>query len=116
MGAIAAWYGGPIGSSLVLQKNFRSLGNDSWRTVAQAVGQDGPVVVRLCYSTGVKGSTNDEYRLIQVPDPKLRLIDRKGPGPRTNPWVVWLDKASYLGTSAGVPPDTWNRGTYPICP
>ena len=118
-GTIAAWYGGPIGSSLVLQKHVRSLnvnGTFTWKTVATAVGQDGPVVVKLCYSTGVPTSTDDEYRLIQVADPKLRIIDRKGPGPRVNPWAVWIDKASYLGTLAKVPPDQWPLGAYPTCP
>ena len=110
-GAIAAWYGGPPGSSLVLQKHVHGPhGSDSWNTAAKVVGKGTPALSKLCYSTGNPLSTSEEYRLFQSADPK------RGINPRTFPWVVWLDKASYLGTSAVVTPDSRSLGKYPQCP
>ena len=109
--AIVAWYGGPLGSSLVLQKRvigFRGI--YVWVTVAKAAGKGPSTLSKLCYPTGLSRSTGDEYlyRLIQVAAPKRSLR------PRTSPWVVWLDKASYLGNTL-VQPDTWNPGIFQTC-
>ena len=118
-GAIAAWFGGPIGSSLVLQKYALDgpHGFYKWFTVATAAGKGRPSVSKLCYTTGgVSQSTDDAYRLqvVQVAAPKPVRGHR--PLARSDPWVVWIDKVSYLGTSAELHPDTWSPGRYPICP
>ena len=112
--AIAAWYGGPNGSSLVLQRHVMDFrGVYVWITVAKAAGRGPPSLSRLCYPAGFSRPIGDEfrdlYRLIQVAAPKPSLR------PRIYPWVVWLDKVSYLGTAV-VAPDTWNPGIYPTCP
>ena len=48
----------------------------------------------------------------QVAASQLSLADRKGPRPRTHPWVVWVDTASYLGPNRVLPQDV---GAYPAC-
>ena len=53
-----------------------------------------------------------------------RLLVDAPPKPRTTlpkkevklaPWVVWLDKASYLGRWGKLKGDTWSQGYYTHC-
>jgi len=124
-GVVLAWYGGPVGTGLVLQKRVYAnpamkIGHASWRTVASVAGKGNASdscsasrsPAELCYNTSE--SAAGTYRLYQhaVPLPTTRTSPNV-----TSPWVAWIDKTSYLGHFAYIPPDIWNPGYYegPSC-
>ena len=130
--SIMAWYGGPPGSKLKLQREGP---RGSWSTVASIAIPPPPaprpgetpnprppqseppkLPARLCYRPS-PGSGIANYRLYQAAAPSSPEKANE-----TGPFVVWVDKTSYLGARAGgksrrrLPSDTYTpSGLYTKC-